>query len=212
MELLPSAGEHADATTTPPDSHRSRAPVATTLLPPSVEARCRRTTPLKRTTSQRHWPAKPTTAKPVLPRSEPFITTATTSSFQIRRGRKPTLIKEATRGASSSPIINKFNSIPLRSPSGHPFFQKLLPPFLVINEAWISGSRPFIMLATVPIICQHAHEPARCHGRRLHLPPSLPALATASARCPLPASTAFIHAVRCLQQRPRSSGSKAPPA
>ncbi|KAL5979456.1 hypothetical protein ACLOJK_019360, partial [Asimina triloba] len=47
---------------------------------------------------------------------------------------------------------------PIVSPSGHPFSQKLLPPFLVINKAWISRSRPFIMLATVPIICQHAHE------------------------------------------------------
>ncbi|KAL6013575.1 hypothetical protein ACLOJK_004073 [Asimina triloba] len=44
---------------------------------------------------------------------------------------------------------------------------------------------------------------------RLRLPTSLP---THRHRlCPLPASTAFIHAIRCLQQRPRSSGSKAPP-
>ncbi|KAL5980030.1 hypothetical protein ACLOJK_039142 [Asimina triloba] len=47
------------------------------------------------------------------------------------------------------------------------FDKRTLPPFLVLNEAWIRGSRSFIMLATVPIICQHAHEPARCHGHRL---------------------------------------------
>ncbi|KAL5980555.1 hypothetical protein ACLOJK_028463 [Asimina triloba] len=58
---------------------------------------------------------RPTTAGPSLPRSEPFITTATTSTFQIRRGRKPTLITVATRGESSSPVINKFNSISLQS-------------------------------------------------------------------------------------------------
>ncbi|KAL5985723.1 hypothetical protein ACLOJK_027710 [Asimina triloba] len=35
------------------------------------------------------------------------------------------------------------------------------------------------MLATVPIICQHAHEPARCHGHRL-------ARLICRRRCPLP--------------------------
>ncbi|KAL5994433.1 hypothetical protein ACLOJK_024483 [Asimina triloba] len=59
---------------------------------------------------------KPTTVGPSLPRSKPFITTETVSTFQIRRGRKPTLITVAIRGESSSPVINKFNSIPLRSP------------------------------------------------------------------------------------------------
>ncbi|KAL5986269.1 hypothetical protein ACLOJK_014602 [Asimina triloba] len=57
----------------------------------------------------------PTIVGPSLPRSKPLITTATTSSFQICRGRKTTLITTATRGESSSPVINKFNSIPLRS-------------------------------------------------------------------------------------------------
>ncbi|KAL6000114.1 hypothetical protein ACLOJK_034792 [Asimina triloba] len=52
-----------------------------------------------------------------------------------------------------------------------------LPPFFVFNEAWISGSRPFITLATVPIICQHAHEPARCLDHRL-------ARADCRRRCP----------------------------
>ncbi|KAL6012990.1 hypothetical protein ACLOJK_003480 [Asimina triloba] len=71
------------------------------------------------------------------------------------------------------------------------------------------------VVATPTSICQHAHEPARCHGHRLaraNCRRRCPRTATASARCPLPASTAFIHAVRCLQQRPGSSGSKAPPA
>ncbi|KAL6001287.1 hypothetical protein ACLOJK_007019, partial [Asimina triloba] len=58
---------------------------------------------------------EPTTDRRSLPRSKPFIMTATTSTFQICRGCKPTLITEATRGKSSSPVINKFNSIPLRS-------------------------------------------------------------------------------------------------
>ncbi|KAL6009519.1 hypothetical protein ACLOJK_022748 [Asimina triloba] len=58
---------------------------------------------------------RPTTAGPSLPRSKPFIMTATTSTFQIHRGRKPTLITVVTRGESSSPVINKFNSISLQS-------------------------------------------------------------------------------------------------
>ncbi|KAL6010274.1 hypothetical protein ACLOJK_000705 [Asimina triloba] len=58
----------------------------------------------------------PTIAEPSSPPSKPFITTATASTSQICRQRKPTLITEATRGESSSPVINKFNSIPLRSP------------------------------------------------------------------------------------------------
>ncbi|KAL5972665.1 hypothetical protein ACLOJK_039470, partial [Asimina triloba] len=109
---------------------------------------------------------RPTTVGPSLPRSKSFITTATTSTFQIRRGRKPTLIIEATRGESSSPVINKFNSIPLRSMDQREgntdrFLLKLhlavespkslLLPFPNINEAWIGRSRPFIMQATIPI-------------------------------------------------------------
>ncbi|KAL6005121.1 hypothetical protein ACLOJK_005682 [Asimina triloba] len=45
----------------------------------------------------------PTIAGPSSPPSKPFIMTGTTSTFQIHRGRKPTLITEATRGRSSSP-------------------------------------------------------------------------------------------------------------
>ncbi|KAL5986314.1 hypothetical protein ACLOJK_014647 [Asimina triloba] len=86
-----------------------------------------------------------------------------------------------------------------------------LSSFLIINEAWISGSRPFIMLATVPIICQHASEPECCHGHRLarancrrHCPRArhrlcpLPAararcrLIAPSACCPRPPTTAQI--------------------
>ncbi|KAL5973132.1 hypothetical protein ACLOJK_037158 [Asimina triloba] len=90
--------------------------------------------------------------------SEPFITTATASSFQICRGRKPTLIIEATRGETSSPDINKFNSIPLRcwpvsdlnrngssqsrhqtfsskAPSHHPIFQIHLSSFFRHQQA-----------------------------------------------------------------------------
>ncbi|KAL6003630.1 hypothetical protein ACLOJK_023863 [Asimina triloba] len=61
---------------------------------------------------------KPTTDKPPLFQSEPFITTVTASTFQIhrgRKGRKPTMITVATQGKSSSPVINKFIFIPLRS-------------------------------------------------------------------------------------------------
>ncbi|KAL6004045.1 hypothetical protein ACLOJK_004592, partial [Asimina triloba] len=121
---------------------------------------------------------RPTTVGPSLPRSKPFITMETTSSFQIRRGRKPTLITEATRGESSSPV--HYTTC----------IAHLLP-----DEHHTSARR-----------C-HDHRLARANCRRC-----CPRTATASARCPLPASTAFIHAVRCLQQRPRSSGSKAPPA
>ncbi|KAL5986901.1 hypothetical protein ACLOJK_015236, partial [Asimina triloba] len=84
--------------------------------------------------------------------------------------------------------------------------------FLVINEAWISGSRPSIVSAITTSVSLPPVTADVAARARLRLPPSLPAPATASARCPLPASTTFIHVVRCLQQRPRSSGSKAPPA
>ncbi|KAL5987223.1 hypothetical protein ACLOJK_041220, partial [Asimina triloba] len=63
------------------------------------------------------------------------------------------------------------------------------------------------MLATVPIICQHAHEPARCHGHRLARANCRRRCPRARHRlCPLPASTAFIHAVRAAHQRPRLLG------
>ncbi|KAL6003708.1 hypothetical protein ACLOJK_004254, partial [Asimina triloba] len=118
--------------------HRSRPPFRqkpATKLPLTVTMP---STPTKKTKASLP-PAIPTTTRPLSPRSEPFITTATASSFQIRRGRKPTLITEATRGESSSPVINKFNSIPLRS------------------------SKPFIMQATVhplPITSCIQHAPA----------------------------------------------------
>ncbi|KAL5994297.1 hypothetical protein ACLOJK_035169, partial [Asimina triloba] len=65
------------------------------------------------------------------------------------------------------------------------------------------------MLATVPIICQHAHEPARCHGHRLArliclrrcplsphrlcpLPAPVAASSPPSACCPHPPTTAQI--------------------
>ncbi|KAL5988554.1 hypothetical protein ACLOJK_026651, partial [Asimina triloba] len=160
---------------------------------------------------------RPTTLKPAGEAAADRPSSPDDDQLHLVVDRKPTLITAATRGESSSPVINKFNSIPLRSwpisdltraifqsiflwiiplisiqewvitaaaqsvffpsSSGHPFSQMSLPPFLVFNEAWISGSRPFIMLATVPIICQHAHEPARCHGHRL-------ARADCRRRCP----------------------------
>ncbi|KAL6004620.1 hypothetical protein ACLOJK_005175 [Asimina triloba] len=48
--------------------------------------------------------------------SKSFITTVMTSTFQICRGRKPTMITVDTRGKSYSPVINKFIFIPLQSP------------------------------------------------------------------------------------------------
>ncbi|KAL5979166.1 hypothetical protein ACLOJK_019064 [Asimina triloba] len=116
----------------------------------------------------------PTIAGPSLPPSEPFITTTTMSSFKIRRGRKPTLITEATRGETSSPVINKFNSIQLRS------------------EAWIDRSRPFIMIATGPINVCHRSSSARGthHGRITPcspvVRPSQPRRRTPSRTLPVP--------------------------
>ncbi|KAL5982000.1 hypothetical protein ACLOJK_016067 [Asimina triloba] len=63
---------------------------------------------------------EPTIDGPPSLQSEPFIMTATASSFQIRQGRKPTLITVATRGESSSPVINNITFIPLRSHHSNP--------------------------------------------------------------------------------------------
>ncbi|KAL6000094.1 hypothetical protein ACLOJK_034772 [Asimina triloba] len=60
-------------------------------------------------------PSEPTTVEPSSLQSKPLITMATTSTFQIRRGRKSTLITAATQGKSSSSVDNEFIFIPLRS-------------------------------------------------------------------------------------------------
>ncbi|KAL5996659.1 hypothetical protein ACLOJK_007578 [Asimina triloba] len=100
---------------------------------------------------------RPTTAEPSSPRSKPFITTATTSTFQIRRGRKPTLIIVATRGETSSPVINKFNSIPLRSwpisDLNRP--QQPISGHLVFS---VHANEPPSASRTQQAIQQHAHE------------------------------------------------------
>ncbi|KAL5980264.1 hypothetical protein ACLOJK_036731 [Asimina triloba] len=57
----------------------------------------------------------------------------------------------------------------------------------------------------------HPLPPSACSARLL--PPVLPTLPPPMLpTLPSPASIASIHAVRCLQQRPRSGGSKARPA
>ncbi|KAL5986624.1 hypothetical protein ACLOJK_014957, partial [Asimina triloba] len=173
--------------------------------------------------------AEPTTDRRSLPRSKPFITTATTSTFQICRGRKPTLITEATRGKSSSPVINKFNSIPLRSwpisDLNRAIFQSIFlwPIPLISIQEWIKGKGAqdvHYTACTAHLLPDehhtsarrrhaHVHEPARCHGYRLaraNCRRRCPRAATASARCPLPASTAFIHVVRAVHQQPRLLG------
>ncbi|KAL6000844.1 hypothetical protein ACLOJK_006571, partial [Asimina triloba] len=193
----------------------------------------------------RRRPARPTTIGPPLMQSNPIITTATRSSFQIRRGRKPTLITVATRGESSSPVINKFNSIPLRSwpisdlnrvifqsiflwiiplisiqewvitaAAQSVFFSELIRPsnlpklavyVSIIRKAWISRSRPFIISA---ITARAAHvPPPMLHAATSSPSPPLPS----PARCPRPLPPHRHHppAARAIQQRPRSSGSKA---
>ncbi|KAL5981689.1 hypothetical protein ACLOJK_015752 [Asimina triloba] len=92
-------------------------------------------------------------------------------TFQIRRGRKPTLITVATRGESSSPVINNFNSIPLRS--------------------------RFIMQATIPInACCHPSPPERCQGALSPLVrPRCRRPCCPRSRCPLPDATASL--ARC---------------
>ncbi|KAL6001917.1 hypothetical protein ACLOJK_040481, partial [Asimina triloba] len=105
-------------------THSRRLKPATTLPSPTNED-------VAVVRSQRHRSAKPTTAGPSLPRSKPFITTETTRTFQIRRGRKTTLITVATRGKSSSPIQEWINTaaapnVFFSSPSHHPFFLKCL--------------------------------------------------------------------------------------
>ncbi|KAL5986836.1 hypothetical protein ACLOJK_015170 [Asimina triloba] len=109
--------------------------------------------------------AKPTIAGPSLPRSEPFITTATTSTFQICRGRKPTLITVAARGESSSPVINNFNSIPLRS---WPISD--LNRVIAVHHA---GHRP-INASCRPLsrspAARHTHRPSQ----RTHVPSTTP--------------------------------------
>ncbi|KAL6001212.1 hypothetical protein ACLOJK_006944 [Asimina triloba] len=116
----------------------------------------------------------PTSAGPSLPRSKPLITTETTSTFQIRRGRKPTLIIEVTRGESSSPVINKFNFIPLRSqPKAfssreHLAINSLRPSSTTINHK--------------PTVQPASHEPARCHCRCPRPHPPAPA-ASVRRRC-----------------------------
>ncbi|KAL5978479.1 hypothetical protein ACLOJK_029596 [Asimina triloba] len=185
MELLPSAGEHADATTTPPDSHRSRALEATSPLPARTTRDGHRRPPTA-VRSQRHRPAKPTNAKSSLPRSEPFITMATTSTFQIRQGRKPTLITVATRGESSSPVINKFNSIPLRSPrSVDPGRSSCGPPSTRCLPRAASSTHPL-------------PRPERCQGAT---PLPLHHLPTAFA-CPSPPPHVAMPAQRHRLARP----------
>ncbi|KAL5982013.1 hypothetical protein ACLOJK_016081 [Asimina triloba] len=64
---------------------------------------------------------------------------------------------------------------------------------------------PTPVVATPMSICQHAHEPARCHRlARANCQRRCPR--TRHRLCPLPASTAFIHAVRAAHQRPRLLG------
>ncbi|KAL5994879.1 hypothetical protein ACLOJK_024936 [Asimina triloba] len=86
-----------------------------------------------------------------------------------------------------------------------------LPPFLIFNEAWISGSRPFITLATVPIICQHAHEPARCHGHHLaradcRVVDHASASTASAIACPLPDAPCRFIATICLLPAPSING------
>ncbi|KAL6001288.1 hypothetical protein ACLOJK_007020, partial [Asimina triloba] len=120
------------------------------------------------------------------------------------------------------------------SPSGHPFFQKPLSSFPRpcpssarpgLDDPGSSSCHtadprsttqptqpaccrtsitPPPVVATPTSTSQHAAtataSPAPTADVAAH------ALATASARCPLPASTAFIHAVRAVHQRPRLLG------
>ncbi|KAL5998234.1 hypothetical protein ACLOJK_009172 [Asimina triloba] len=177
MELLPSAGEHADATTTPPDSHRSRALGATSPLPTKTTRDGHRRPPTA-VHSQRHRLAKPTTAKPSLPRSKPFITTATASTFQIRRGRKLTLITVAIRGESSSPVINKFNSIPFRSmghhSSGTERLDRMIQEVHHVDPIKSTANNPSPARAPLAFACPssppHVAMPARRHRLARPLP------------------------------------------
>ncbi|KAL6002204.1 hypothetical protein ACLOJK_037652 [Asimina triloba] len=81
--------------------------------------------------------AKPTMDGPPSLPSEPFITKKATSSFQICRGRKPTLITEATRAETSSP--------PQQPISGHLVFS-------------VHANEPPSASRTQQAIQQHAHE------------------------------------------------------
>ncbi|KAL5979704.1 hypothetical protein ACLOJK_019615 [Asimina triloba] len=77
--------------------------------------------------------------------SKPFITTATMNTFQIRRGRKPTLITKG-HGRKFDPIIEEH-----KHDAKH-FLLKLHPPIKfktnasifvsVTGKAWIGRSRP----------------------------------------------------------------------
>ncbi|KAL5995866.1 hypothetical protein ACLOJK_025938 [Asimina triloba] len=87
----------------PPDAVVDAAPADSHLVPSNVAIK------------GSFIPPEPTMAEHPDGPSKPFITTETTSTFQIRRGRKPTMITMATRGKFSSPVINKPIFIPLRS-------------------------------------------------------------------------------------------------
>ncbi|KAL5983923.1 hypothetical protein ACLOJK_018021 [Asimina triloba] len=135
-------------------------------------------------------PSEPITNGPSSPRSKPLITTETTSAFQIRRGRKTTLITVATRGKYSSPIITAAApNVFFSSPSHHPFFLNASVFVSVTRESSICRSRSFIMwtpssrrLAThrptlpPPRLLVHADAHCRRSGRIRRLRPPLTSL------------------------------------
>ncbi|KAL6003109.1 hypothetical protein ACLOJK_023332 [Asimina triloba] len=88
-----------DATVPPPASHCRRRPRCLTR-----RRRCRPSLP------------EPIDGEHPVGPSKSFIMITATSSPQIRRGRKPTLIAAATRGESSSSVADEPTFIPLQSP------------------------------------------------------------------------------------------------
>ncbi|KAL5979171.1 hypothetical protein ACLOJK_019069, partial [Asimina triloba] len=114
-DCMAAAGEVPDTAHSAYRSARSHYHDATVMLPPSVEPCTATVDGDEEDTDVVIFAVGPTTVGPSSPRSKPLIMTKMTSTFQIRRGCKPTLITKATRGKSSSPIINKFIFIPLRS-------------------------------------------------------------------------------------------------
>ncbi|KAL5987995.1 hypothetical protein ACLOJK_035758, partial [Asimina triloba] len=65
---------------------------------------------------------------------------------------------------------------------------------------------PFIMLGTVPIIYQHAHEPARCHGHHLARAKGRHRCPRARHRlCPLPAARARCRLIATIRLLPAPS-------
>ncbi|KAL6010964.1 hypothetical protein ACLOJK_001407 [Asimina triloba] len=98
--------------------------------------------------------------------SKPFITTGTTSTFQIRRGRKPTLITEATRGETSSPVINN-----------HRPHQRL--PSIIVCKRHPSSSNNTSFARCPSLPATTSITPSRLN----HVPPAFAEVAHVNAPC-----------------------------